>query len=246
MSERTVVPPRGLGNWRWILPLILVLVIAGIILGVYFGTHKSSSAGSHAATSTRTPTVVPSPTATLLPTATAPPAGGAGTSKPSPTPAKPPAPTPTPKLASGGAAATSSPRPAPTATRKPAPSPTPKPTIAPTSNVKLGTFTYKQSTLQTIQNGADSGDASYAFYLDPFKVVQKLLPRNYGFTAGPVTIVAPPQPPQATPTPYTDSQGLPAVKLSVQYQGKRYVVVLDQPETQGPTGIWVITQISAA
>jgi hypothetical protein len=216
------------GNRRWILPLILALVIAGIILGVYFANHHSSSKNTAAGTST--PTAIPSPTPTLLPTATAP----AG---------KTPGPTATPRA---GAAAQATSTPGTAATSGTAPTPTPRPTSAVTSSVKLGTFTYKPSVLRTIQQGADAGNASYTFYLDPFKVVRQLLPQNYGFTAGPVTIASPSPPPQPTPTPYTNAQGLPEIKVTVQYQGKRYLVVLDQPETKGPSGIWIIDKIAAA
>jgi len=231
MSKTTVVQPTGPDNRRWILPLVLVLIIAGIILAAYFATHRSS--GKSAAAATRTPTAIPSPTPTLLPTATAP-AGAAKTTAPTATPR--PAPTATPRPAA-------TPRTGPTPTARPASTPAATPS---TSTVKLGTFTYQQSTLRTIQQGADAGNQSYTFYVDPFKVVGQLLPQNYGFNAGSVTIVAPPPPPQPTPTPYNNAQGLPEIKVTVQYQGKRYVIVLDQPETQGPKGIWIIFKISQA
>jgi hypothetical protein len=228
MGRTTVF--RSQNYWRWLLPLILILAIAGVILGVYFANHHSSS--KNAAAATNTPTAIPSPTPTLLPTATAPARA-----------TKTPAPTATPRAAAAPHA-TATPGTAATA----APSPTPAPTSPPTaaSTVKLGSFTYKSSDLGTIQQGADAGNASYTYYLNPFMVIRRQLPQNYGFTAGSVTIVSPPPPPQPTPTPYSNAQGLPEVKVTVQYQGKRYLVVLDQPETQGPGGIWIIYKIAAA
>jgi hypothetical protein len=222
MSRTT--PPRTLlsGNGRWLLPLILALIIAGIILGTYFATHNSSKSASKAS-----PTTIPSPTVTVIPTGTAP-------TTPQSTP-------------------TSTPRPRPTATpgqaTASAPTPTPKPTVTPgptsaASGLKLGTFSYKPSILHAVQQHADANDPAYTYYLDPFKVVMKQLPQDFGFTSGPVTIVSPPA--QPTPTPYSNAQSLPETKITVQYQGKRYTVVLDQPETQGPTGIWIIYKITVA
>lgn len=230
MSRTTATRPGGLGNRRWLLPLILVLVIAGIILGAYFATHHSSS--KNTAVVTNTPTVIPSPTATLLPTATAP----AGAAKP---------PTATPKAAATTGAAPT-PTPKSVTTRPPQPSPTPRPTSPPPSSIKLGSFSYQPATLRTIQQGANAGNSAYTYYLNPFTVVQRQLPQTYGFNAGTIMVVSPPPPPQPTPTPYSNAQGLPEIKVTVQYQGKRYVVVLDQPETQGPKGIWIIYKIRAA
>jgi hypothetical protein len=115
---------------------------------------------------------------------------------------------------------------------------TPRPSATPTRTVRTGTITHTQAELQRIQQGANNGDPNYTFYLDTFQVVQKTLPK-YGFNT--VNIISPT--PVPTPTPYTGSSGLPEVQLTVQYQGKQYLIVLDQPVQQGPKGIWVIVQI---
>ncbi len=106
-------------------------------------------------------------------------------------------------------------------------------------------MTYPASKLRYAQQQASQGNPSYTYYLNPFKVIKTDLPKH-GFNAGPITIVSPPPPPQPTPTPYTNSKGLPEIKIKVQYQGKTYLITLDQPETKGPGGIWVIVNIAAA
>lgn len=234
--SQTTIRDRGPGNMKWLLPLILALVIAAIVVGFYFATHHSSGKPKP----TRTPTPRPTATATLKPTARPRPKP-TGTPKPGPTGTPRPGPTGTPRPGP-----TATPRPGPTATPKPAPTSTVKPaaTSSPTG-VKTGTFNYQQSQLQALQRAANAGNPGDTYYLDPFKVIAKQLPQTYGFTAGTVTVVSPPPPPQPTPTPYANAQGLPEVKITVQYQGKRYLIVLDQPETQGPKGIWIIFKITA-
>lgn len=229
MTETTTVHDNGPGWRRWWLPVLLALLILAIVLGAYFATHHSRAATPK---STPTPTSTPGATATLLPTATASPRA-AGTSHPHPTATPRPRPSATP-------------RPAPTSTPRLTPTAVPRPTRSASDAVKTGTFTYSATQLHTIQQGANAGNSSYTYYLDPITVVQRQLPQYYGFTGGAITLVSPSASSQPTPTAYSNTQGLPEIKITVQYQGKRYVVVLDQPETQGAKGIWVIVKITAA
>lgn len=227
MSQTTIRDP-GPDNKKWLLPLVLVLVLAAIVVGAYVATHHSSGKPKP----TSTPTALPTATATLLPTATAPP-------KPTSTPK--PGPTGTPKPGPTG-----TPRPGPTATPKPAPTSTAKPqATAATPGVKTGSFAYPAGQSQATQRAADAGNPADMYYLNPFQVIKKQLPQNFGFSAGHVTVISPSPPPQPTPTPYNNQQGLPEVKITVQYQGKRYLIVLDQPETQGQKGIWIMYKITA-
>lgn len=234
--SQTRIQDNGPGNMRWILPAILALVILAIIAGAYFATHRGTSKPKP----TRTP--VPTKVATSIPTATAPPKA---TSKPKPTS--------TPK-----AGPTGTPRPGPTGTPKPGPTATPHPTAKATATphasatpngatggVKLGSVSYPVTQLHTAQNGADQHNPAYTYYLNPFKVVRQTLPGKLGFGPTGITIIAPPAPPAATPTPFSNGpQGLPAVKITILYQGKHYAITLDQPETQGAKGIWVISVIA--
>ncbi|HLJ68632.1 MAG TPA: hypothetical protein VKX16_14850 [Chloroflexota bacterium] len=159
--------------------------------------------------------------ATPTPTATSAPPTATGT------------PVPTATAVKGAAPPTATPKPSPTAAATSTPAATPTPTLT-TGTISLP----PDSQLQTIQQGANSGNTSYTYYLNPFQVVQRNLPR-YGFTT--VTIVSPT--PQPSPTPYTGNSGLPEVQITVQYQGKRYLIVLDQPKQQGAKGIWEIVRI---
>jgi hypothetical protein len=199
---------------KWWLPILLVVLILAILGGAYAASHRGS-ASKATATPTRTPT--PAATATLAPTAT---------------PAKT-KPTATARVV----VVTATAKPATATLTAPAATGTPHPSATPTPTVRTGTITHTQAELQRIQQGANDGDQNYTFYLDPFQVAQKTLP-SYGFTT--VNIISPPVP---TPTPYTGSSGLPEVQLTVQYQGKQYLIVLDQPVQQGPQGIWVIVRI---
>lgn len=154
------------------------------------------------------------------------------------------------------ATATSSPTPSPTATPKtivvtatPGPSPTPGgPTATPSgatatpggSALKTGIITHPTADIDNIQRQVNRKNAAVMYYLDPFQVVQHNL-SAYGFSS--FTIVQPATPPAATPTPYTNAQHLPQVRIIVQYQGQRYGIFLDQPVQQGAGGIWVIIAI---
>ncbi|GAC1442716.1 MAG: hypothetical protein NVSMB52_00190 [Chloroflexota bacterium] len=246
MGRKTVVEAPDSNSYRrWLLPALLVFVILAILLGAFFATHPHFFGGSP----TNTPTVSPTATATLLPTAT-PARVPTKTPKPKPTNTPKPGPTGTPKPGPTGTprpGPTATPRPAPTSTPKPKPTPTPHVTPTPaTTGLHLGTIGYSQSQLQTIQQGATAGTAGYAYYLDPFGVIQHDLASKYGFKAGGITVVSPQAPPAATPTPYTNSGGFPEIKITIQYNGKKYQITLEQPLTKGPQGIWVIVQISAA
>jgi hypothetical protein len=200
---------------KWWLPILLVVLILAILGGAYAASHRGS-ASKATATATRTPT--PAATATLAPTAT-------------PAKKKPTATARVVVVTATAGPATATPT-APPATSTPHPSATSTPTV------RTGTISHTQAELQRIQQGANNSDPNYTFYLDPFQVAQKTLP-NYGFTT--VNIISPT--PVPTPTPYTGNSGLPEVQLTVQYQGKQYLIVLDQPVQQGPQGIWVIVRI---
>lgn len=210
---------------NWLLPALLALLVLAIILIAFFVSHPHVFGGG--ATATPTPTATPQATATPTVPPTATPVKGHARATPTPRPA----PTTTPRPGPTG-----TPRPGPTAT----PRPNPKPRPTPTPTVRTGSISYPSSQLDTIQRGATQHNASYAYYLNPFQVVQHDLPR-FGITT--VNIVSPQPPPRPTPTPYTGDSGLPEVQMTVQYQGKRYLVVLDQPRQQGPQGIWVIVRI---
>lgn len=214
MDDNTVEQTSG--N-RWWLPALLVLLILLILGGAFFATHRNMFAGK--ATATPTPLQV---TATPPPVTATPHAGPTGTPKPGPTGTPRPGPTS---------------KPAPTATARP----TPKPSPTALNGVHTGTFTHTQAEVNTIQQGANRGESAYTFYTDPFRVVSANLP-HYGFN-GTFTVVAPPTPPAATPTPSTNAQGQPSVTITVSYKGAKYAIVLVQPVQHGPKGIWVIQQI---
>jgi hypothetical protein len=157
--------------------------------------------------------------------------GGSATSTPTPTVT--PTVTPTPP-------ATGTPAPGPTGTPRPGPTGTPQPgPTATPGGIKTGAITHPAAQILDIQRKANQKNPAYLFYLDPFQVVQNNLPA-YGFGTGFKAVSPPPQP---TPTPYTNPQGKPEEQITVQYQSKRYLIILDQPVQKGPSGIWVITTI---
>lgn len=195
---------------------ILPVVLALVILAIIAGAFFATHPHVFGSGATATPTATA--TATAVPTAT-----GIPTATAVPT-----------------TAPTGTPKPGPTGTPRPGPTATPKP--APTSTVKLGTISYPPAQLDAAQRNANAGNSSYTYYLNPFMVLQKSLP-SYGFQGG-FKVVSPAAPPQPTPTPFTGSNGLPQVKIRVQYQGKTYVVTLEQPRQKGPKGIWVISMIA--
>jgi hypothetical protein len=92
--------------------------------------------------------------------------------------------------------------------------------------------------MTAIQQGVSSNDPGYAYYQNPVQVVNHDL-STFGFASG-VTVLSPPVSP--TPTPYTGNSGLPEVQVTVQYQGKRYLIVLDQKDLQGAKA-WLIVRI---
>jgi hypothetical protein len=218
MSDTTVVSRGGPGN-RWWLAVLLVVIILAILAIAYFVTHPHV----FGATATQTPTA----TATLAPTST-----------PMPGPTGTPAPGPTGTPATGP---TATPAPGPTGTPAPGPTATPGGAAA---GVTTGQIHHPAAVLDTVQRGANQNNPAYTYYLNPFMVVRRNLP-NYGFTAGQFTIASSPNPPAPTPTPFSNSIGLPQVKIVVKYQGKPYAIFLDQPVQQGPKGIWAIITIQA-
>jgi hypothetical protein len=92
--------------------------------------------------------------------------------------------------------------------------------------------------LTAIQQGVSSNDPSFAYYQNPVKVAQNDL-TIFGFPSS-VPVLSPAATP--TPTPYTGNSGLPEVQVTVQYQGKRYLIVLDQKDLQGAKA-WLIVRI---
>jgi len=192
----------------------LPVLLVLLIAAIIAGAYIATHHGS-STKSTPTPTVSPTPpaTATLPPTAT---------------PAKK-GPTATPRVV----VVTATPKPA---TPTPATTPTPAATATPT--LVTGNISIDQAADRKIQQGANQGNATDTLYLDPFQVVKQTLPK-YGFKT--VNIIAPT--PVPSPTPYTGNSGLPEEQLTVQYQGKTYLIVLDQPVQQGPSGIWAIVRI---
>jgi hypothetical protein len=148
--------------------------------------------------------------------------------------------TPGPATSTPKAAPSETPKPGPTGTPKPGPTATPKSVPA---GLKLGVVQHPRAEVLKIQQGANQNNPTYTPYLDPFAVAKSNL-GAYGFPT--VNIVAPPAPPQSTPTPFTGGNGYPTVDLTEQYQGKQYIVELSQPVQTGPKGIWVITGIKAA
>lgn len=95
--------------------------------------------------------------------------------------------------------------------------------------------------LRAIQQGANQGNPADTPYLDPFKALQRQV-AAYGFL-GTVTVVQPPPPPSPTPTVYAGAAGAPSIRFTVEYQGKRYSIVLNQPVQRGPKGIWILFRI---
>jgi hypothetical protein len=148
--------------------------------------------------------------------------------------------TPPPATATSQAGPTGTPPPGPTGTPKAGPTSTPKTVPA---GLKLGVVQHPRAELLRIQQGANQNNPTYTPYLDPFAVANANL-SAYGFPT--VNIVAPPAPPQPTPTTFTGANGYPTVDLTEQYQGKQYIVELAQPVQTGPKGIWVIESIKAA
>jgi hypothetical protein len=203
---------------RWLLPVALALLIAIIVAAGFFATHRTI----FSATATDTPTTTPTPKVV-----TATPSSKSGNT-----------PTPTPNAGNSGGSGNG-----PTAT----PSATPSPSPTPDYGVTLGQIPHTKAQLNTIQQGANRGESQYTLTLDPFRVVRASLP-SYGFKT--VNIVSP-QPetnstPNPTPTPYTGPNNLPTVKITVQYEGHRFIVTLQQPVQQGPKGIWAVISIQVA
>jgi hypothetical protein len=220
MDDNTV--EQGSGT-RWLLPIGLVILILLILGGAFLATHRNLFAAK--ATATPTPLRI---TATPRPATATPKPGPTGTPRPGPTGTPKPGPTSAPRATS---------RPAPSAT----PFPTAKPSPTALNGVHAGTFTHTQAEVNAIQQGSNRGESAYTFYTDPFRVVTANLP-HYNFN-GPFSIVAPPTPPAATPTPVTNAQGQPSVTITVSYRGAKYAIILVQPVQHGPKGIWVIQQI---
>jgi hypothetical protein len=169
------------------------------------------------------------PTATPTPSAPTPTPGG-----PTPTPGGPTA-------APGSANVTPAALPSATASTSqgvvtPLPQATPVPTVV---GVQLGLVSYPAHEVASLQAAVDRGDPHYAFYLNPVEVVQYDLPA-FGFTKG-FQITSPGASP--TPTPYTSTDGRPAVKVVVSYQGQTYTAITGQPATRGAKGIWLILSI---
>lgn len=238
MNDDTVVQsqPEGVpppNPWtRWWLPLLLGLLIVAIVFGAYFASHPHMFGGG--ATSTPTATATPRPTATPKPTAKAlPTATSAGAAAPTATskPAATPKPTATPHPVTK-----------PTATAAPRSTPTPAATSTPTG-VQTGQFSMSSTQERSIQQGANQGNSADTPYLDPFKALQKQI-AAYGFT-GTVKVVQPAPEPSPTPTSYAGANNYPSIKFTLQYQGKQYTVVLNQPVQQGPKGIWILYRITA-
>jgi hypothetical protein len=205
---------------RWLLPVALALLIAIIVAAGFFATHRTI----FSATATDTPTTTPTPKVV-----TATPSSKSGNT-----------PTPTPNAGNTGGSG-NGPTPTPSATPSPSPTPTPD------YGVTLGQIPHTRAQLNTIQQGANRGESQYTLTLDPFRVVRASLP-SYGFKT--VNIVSP-QPetnstPNPTPTPYTGPNNLPTVKITVQYEGHRFIVTLQQPVQQGPKGIWAVISIQVA
>jgi hypothetical protein len=120
------------------------------------------------------------------------------------------------------------------------PGPTETPASLPASHLRTGGISYVMSDLQTLQAAADRGEAPYA--LDPVRVTVHDLPR-YGFTPGPIEVIAPPAP-HVAPTAHTGEDGLPETDVIVRYGGRQYWIVLNQFIRHGPGGIWSIITIT--
>ncbi|MGH2447526.1 MAG: hypothetical protein ACRDFS_02845 [Chloroflexota bacterium] len=211
MSDQTVVQRNPGPKW-WLVGL-LILIILIIIAAVLFATHPHVFGSS--ATSTPTPTARatprPAPTATGAPSAT-PTAVPTNTAVPTGTP---------PATATPGSTATAG--------------------SGSASGVQTGKVTHPSNEVKSVQQAANRGTKSDAYYLNPVTVVQKNLVK-FGFPAGQYTIVQPTHVSPA-PTPYTNSTGLPQARIIARYQGKTYGVFLDQPVQQGAKGVWIIIAI---
>jgi hypothetical protein len=219
----TTVTESNPNPWkRWGLPLVLLLIILVIIGGAYYASHPHMFGTS----ATKTPTSTPTPQFTATP---------------------PASPTATPTLGP-----TATPRPGPTGTSAAGPTGTPVPakvTATPTTQstspaaggVQTGPISYPQSKVNHVQQAANRGDSSFTYYLDPTQVVMNDLPM-FGFKGG-FTVVSPQPAPQPTATPYTNTAGKMETQFNVKYQGKTYLIILDQPVQQGAKGIWLITTI---
>lgn len=209
--------PAGRPGPPWLLPVLLVLIVAAIILGVLFGKRIKDAFTSPTSTPiVKTVVVTPTP-GSPTPTSTPGAAGPTPTSNAAIQPSATPAP-------NGQGVVT------------PLPQSTPFPTV---SGLWLGLIAHPQHEVTAIQAAADRADPNYQYYLNPVQAAQKNLP-HYGFTQG-FQIVSPAASP--TPTPYTSQDGRPVVKLVITYQGKTYTVVVGQPATRGPKGIWLILSI---
>jgi cytoskeletal protein RodZ len=214
---------------RWLLPVALALLVAIIIAAGFFATHRHILSAASTDTPTPTPKVIKK-------VVTATPSSRSGHT-PTPTPNAGQTSTPNPNPGNSGGSGNGS-------TPTPSPIPRPSPTPTPDYGVKLGQIPHTKTQLDTIQQGANRNESQYTLTLDPFREVRASLP-TYGFKT--VTIVSP-QPetnstPNPTPTPYTGPNNLPTVKITVAYQGHRFIVTLQQPVQQGPKGIWAVISI---
>lgn len=218
MSNTTVTNNPNPGS-RWWLPVLLVVLILVVLAIAFFATHPHVF--GKGATATPTATTAPTNTPTPKP-------GPTGTPRPGPTgtPAAGPTATPFPKATNTPAASASG---------------TPSSVHTTAQGVKVGTFGHPIGALDTVQRGANRKESQYTYYLNPIQVVKNNL-SSYGFKQ-PFSIVSPG--PTTTPTPVTNSQGLPQVQISVKYLGKIYTIYLDQPVQKGPSGIWAIITIRA-
>ena len=95
--------------------------------------------------------------------------------------------------------------------------------------------------LQTLQASVDRGNNRYA--LNPVLVSVHDLP-HFGFSPGPIRVVAPPAP-HVAPTAHTGEDGLPETDVIVQFAGRQYWIVLNQFVRHGAGGIWSIITITA-
>jgi len=100
--------------------------------------------------------------------------------------------------------------------------PLPKPAAPVPGQPQLGMVTHTLTDLRRIQAAVDANNPQLVYYRNPIQVVVRNL-SQHGFT-GPLQIV-------------------PRIVVEVFYQQKLYDVVLRQPATRGPTGIWVVSDI---
>lgn len=147
-------------------------------------------------------------------------------------------PTPTPRVVvvspgatAGGATASTTARTGST----PLPGASPVPTVP---GLILGMITHPPSKVAAAQRGADAGNSSYTFRLNPRQVLQTALP-TYGFHG--FSVVSPPASPSPTPRVGADHRNV--IWYVVSYQSHDYTVAVAQPAKQGATGVWFIVTI---